>query len=298
MIKKPWPTVALLGGLLAGHLSYATSVAAEVILGPAESKLQIAQISALLAGQYDNEPQRHYLDGMKRGATAPARLHVEIRPVPDAQATFTLEERDGGEHDAITRRGTLTLQADAVTRQVVMKLADDTTPCEWQWSKRNNVWMATPRGACVDAKGTSRGVGGKTLWLGPDELWLEAAGEPVISELGRARTFDCYIAFRQRDSKPQVFTGLRVHDRGGTIDVLTDEQPARKLTLTLRRGMWPSNSGNNLVELLSLYLREEAQPAILGSGWATPDSTRVGFGTEEEGLKGGKSWNSRCKRIE
>jgi len=52
---------------------------APVELGQAEGRLQLAQITALLAGVYDNDPQRFYLEGMKRGKTAPPRLHLEIR---------------------------------------------------------------------------------------------------------------------------------------------------------------------------------------------------------------------------
>lgn len=281
---------------LALALASTVAAAAAVVLGPAESKLQLQQVAALLAGRYDNEPQRYYLDGMKRGATAPARLHVSIRPVADKSLTFTLEERDGSEHDAVARRGTLTLEADAATRQVVMKLDAGAAQCAWNWSRRNGVWMGTPLGGCAGSSGA--GLAGKTLWLGADEFWLESAGNPVHTELGRAHEYECYIALRPRNAKAQIFTGLRLHDRGGTVDATTDETPARKLTLTLRRGMWPSNSGNNLVELLSLYLHEPGTPAILGSGWATPEASRVGFGTEEEGLADGKTVNSRCKRID
>jgi len=276
--------------------SVGSARAAALELGPAESKLQLSQVAALLVGRYDNEPQRYYLKGMKRGATAPARLHVLIQPVAEKPLTFTLEERDGSEHDEVSRQGKLTLEADAATRQVFMKLDAGALQCVWGWSRRNTVWMATPVGACRGF--TDRGIAGKTLWLGADEFWLESPKESVLTELGRAHNYECYIALQPHDAKPQIFTGLHLHDRGGTLEVKTDETPARTLTLSLRRGMWPSNSGNNLVELLSLYLHEPGNPAILGSGWATPEATRVGFGTEEEGVANGKTANARCKRID
>lgn len=154
--------------------------------------------------------------------------------------------------------------------------------------------MGKPRGQCS----SSPGIAGKILWLGKNELWLETKDSPVMTELGRASMHECFVAARLRDGEPQIFTGLRVHDRGGTLDVTTSDKPARKLTLTLRRGMWPSNSGNNLLELLTLTVREDGQPAVVGSGWATPESPRVGFGNEEEAVPMGRSINSRCKRIE
>lgn len=295
MIKENRKTFARFVAVVGVWLSLLPTAFAAIVLGPAESKLQLAQIGALLPGRYDNEPQRYYLEGMKRGATAPARLHLVIRPVSEKPGTFTFEERDGSEHDAIARSGTLKLEADAATRQVLMKLEASNAVCTWRWSRRNTVWMASPLGACRVGE---HGLLGKTLWLGVDEFWLESSPDSVATELGRAHDYECYIALKPQGVKPQIFTGLRLHDRGGTLQVTTDEQPARKLTLSLRRGMWPSNSGNNLVELLSLYLHEPGNPSILGSGWATPEASRVGFGTEEEGPTDPKTVNSRCKRID
>lgn len=77
----------------------------------------------------------------------------------------------------------------------------------------------------------------------------------------------------------------------------TDETPARTLTLMPRRGMWPSNSGNNLLEMLTVSVHEDGQPAAVGTGWATPDSPRVGFG-HDAAATGGSLINARCKRIE
>lgn len=270
--------------------------ASPVVLGVAEGKQQLAQVAGLLPGRYDNDPQRYYLEGMKRAASAPARLHLEIAPVADTPFTYTLIERDGGEHAAVARRGTLTLAGDAATRQVTMSLVAEGVRCEWQWSRRQMLWVAQPRGECASTTPTA-GISGKTLWLGADEFGLESAGNVVISELGRAHLHECFIATQTRGGKPQVFNGLRLHDRGGTLEVTTDETPARKLTLTLRRGMWPSNSGNNLLELLTVSVREDGEPTVVGSGWATPDSPRVGFGSDEDGTAG-RSINARCKRVD
>lgn len=271
-------------------------------LAPAEGKLQLSQVSELLAGRYDNDPQRHYLEGMKRGSSAPPRLHLSIlrstdgsKPT-DGLISFALEEREGSEHSAVTRRGRLSLGTDPVNRHVVMKLDGEGLRCDWQWRRHNGVWLAEPNTDC--ARNPSAGIVGKKLWLGSDELWLESSPGEVMTELGRARHFECFIAARLRNGQPQIFNGLRVHDRGGTVEVTTKDDPVRKLTLTLRRGMWPSNSGNNLLELLTITVREEGEPSVVGSGWATPDSPRVGFGNEEVGIESGRSINARCKRVE
>ncbi len=296
------------------QIKAASKATSPVILGVAESNLQLAQISALLIGEYDNEPQRYYLTGMKRGPSAPPRLHVNISLLKEGSSNFALEEREGNEHIAPTRTGTLTLSAETTTRQILMRLTSTQTTvsttassaitCVWRWERRPNVWVARPQDTCSNTSDNSKlsGLAGATLWLSSDELWLETAGQTVLSELGRARSYDCYVALKPRGAKVQMFMSLKIHDRGGTVELITDETPARKLNLMLRRGTWPSNSGNNLVELLILYLHEEGtndklQPSLLGTGWATPESSRVGFGIEEEGIPEPKTANARCKKI-
>jgi len=296
--------------IFAGFFCSAMAATAPVELGQAEGRLQLSQITALLAGVYDNDPQRFYLEGMKRGKTAPPRLHLEIRKSAQLPNGFDLEERDGSEHAPIVRSGALTLENDAKTRQVTMRLqvtmpvTGDSARCEWRWRKHLSSWLAEPVGDCADA--VSAGLAGKILWLADDALWLQsvggaaaaaaAAGMVDTAELGRANMHECFVAVQARGGEPQIFMGLKTHDRGGTLDIVTKEKIPRKFNLTLRRGMWPSNSGNNLLELMTLTAREEGQPVQASSGWATPDSPRVGFGNEEE-LESGRSINARCKRA-
>ena len=282
--------IGVLYGLAVQRVLAADPIA--TALGPAESSLQLAQISSLLAGQYDNEPQRHYLEGMKRGATAPARLNLQIRKLADKPLAFSFEERDGNEHEAVARRGVLTLAADSATREIVMSL--DAGGCRWRWSRLNGLWRAIPEGVCDPAAAR---IIDTTWWLGPEELWLERRAAAPMIELGRARDFDCFVAIEAPGIKPFARTGLKVHDRGGTVRLRTDEPQPRTLELMLRRGMWPSNSGNNLVELLAVYLQEVDAANVIGTGWATPESERVGFGTDGRPTGGDRAVNARCKRI-
>lgn len=266
---------------------------APVVLGPAESRLQLSQIAALMGGQYDNDPQRHYLEGMKRGATAPERLNLQLRKIGDAPLSFGFEERDGNEHQAVARRGTLNLVADPTTRGIVMSLEGG--GCRWRWTNINGLWRALAEGECDESVAR---IAGKTWWLAADELWLERRGEPVMIELGRARDYDCFVAVDVPGGKSFARTGLKLHDRGGTVRLDTEETKPRTLELMLRRGMWPSNSGNNLVELLTLNLQEVGASEVIGTGWATPDSPRVGFGTGGKAMGGDRAVNARCKRID
>ena len=286
----------LLGLIILTAVGGSISLAEPLVLGPAESRLQMTQIEALIAGQYDNEPQRHYLEGMKRAASAPARLNLQLRPVTDAPLSFSLEERDGSEHQAVARRGRLTLGADPSTREIMMTL--EGSDCRWRWGSVNGLWRASPMVECEASTGTLPVIAGKTWWLGKDELWLERPGETVMIELGRASDFDCFVAVEEAGGRAFARTGLKVHDRGGTVRLTTEGVTPRTLELTLRRGMWPSNSGNNLVELLTLYLQEVGAAEVIGTGWATPDSPRVGFGAGGQKTPGDRAVNARCKKIE
>lgn len=287
---------ALSGAILLAAMGSSISLAEPLVLGPAESRLQLAEIETLITGQYDNEPQRHYLEGMKRGASAPSRLNLQLRAATDAPLSFFLEERDGNEHQATARRGTLTLMTDTTTREIIMIL--EGSDCRWRWGRVNGLWRAVAAGGCSMSSSELPIVAGKTWWLSDDELWVERGEEPVMIELGRARDYDCFVAIESSDSKPFARTGLRLHDRGGTVQLRTEEAKSRTLELTLRRGMWPSNSGNNLVELLTLYLQEVGAADVIGTGWATPDSSRVGFGTGGQKTADDRAVNARCKKIE
>jgi len=287
---------ALSGAILLAAMGSSISLAEPLVLGPAESRLQLAEIETLITGQYDNEPQRHYLEGMKRGASAPARLNLQLRAATDAPLSFFLEERDGNEHQATARRGRLTLGADPGSREIMMTL--EGSSCRWRWSPVNGLWRALPLAECKASTGTLPVIAGKTWWLGRDELWVERPGEAVMIELGRASDFDCFVAVEEADGRAFARTGLKVHDRGGTVRLTTEGVTPRTLELTLRRGMWPSNSGNNLVELLTLYLQEVGAADVIGTGWATPDSPRVGFGTGGQKAAGDRAVNARCKKIE
>ncbi len=150
--RRSWRRISVLSAC-AGVVCAAVTMAAPIELGQAEGRLQLAQISALLAGRFDNDPQRFYLEGMKRGATAPSRLHLEIRKSTQLLNVFEIEERDGSEHSPIVRAGTLTLENDARTWQVVMRFTGGGSPCEWRWRKHLSAWLGEPGNECAGVTG-------------------------------------------------------------------------------------------------------------------------------------------------
>jgi hypothetical protein len=272
----------------------ATAAAAQTA---AEGRLDLRDLLARLPGRYDNEPQRFFLEGMKRAAERPARAHVVIaRLEGESPVRLEIVEHDGDEHSAVRLRTTWTL---AVGDDGHAELRGEGTgaSCRLVWHRRAGVFVAdVPAPCAADAAPAALLQAGGRLWVSAEEIWRDLPGNPRPLQLLRATEFDCFVAIRRRNGEPQALTRLRLHDRGGTVTVRTDEQPARELTLLLRHGLWPSVSGNNFVQLMNLYLFEEPGRRMLGNGWATPDSGRVGFGVGDED-SGGQSASARCTRV-
>lgn len=282
-----------------------TLLASVVLLPPAafagqtaaEGRLDLRDLLARMPGRYDNEPQRFFLEGMQRADERPPRAHVVISRLPgDTPARLEIAEHGGDEHSAVLSRSVWELDVGDAGH-VVMRAGTAGVDCSIPWQRRASVFVADVPAAC---RGGAAALGliaaGARLWLSRDEIWRERAGAARPLQLLRATEFDCFVAVRRRDGQPQAMTRLRLHDRGGTLTLRTDEQPARELTLLLRHGLWPSVSGNNFVPLMNLYLLEGAERRMIGNGWATPESGRVGFGIGDE-LAGGQSASARCTRI-
>jgi hypothetical protein len=285
--------------LPAAALLFAASLPAHSIASQtaAEGRLDLRDLLQRLPGRYDNEPQRFFLEGMQRAADSPARAHVVISRLPgDAPVRLEIREHAGDEHAALRARSVWTVAVND-TGQVQWRGEAPDDDCRLTWRRRAGVFVTEVPDACTSAAGAGELLqSGARLWLSADELWRELPGDARPLQLLRATEFDCFVAIRRRDGKPQAMTRLTLHDRGGTVALRTDEQPPRQLTLLLRHGLWPSVSGNNFVPLMNLYLYEGAERRMLGNGWATPESGRVGFGIGDE-LAGGQSASARCTRI-
>lgn len=292
---------ALLGAIASAALS-ATGQA------PAEGLLDLREIAAWLPGDYDNEPQRFFLDGMKRAAEAPSRQHLTVTRISATGLDIVLQaaQRDGSEHSVIARRAIWRLSVNPTTHAVEMRASSanaqgqeitDGAVCVMVWTRRVGVFVGDVMGVCPPALAHALMLPGATqMWLAAEELWRADADAAVPNQFFKSQQFECFLALRLRNGEPQAFNGLALHDRGGTVEVTTSDTPARKLTLLLRRGLWPSNSGSNFVQLMNLYLSEEGRRNFVGNGWATPESGRVGFGVGDE-LPGGQAASARCKRV-
>lgn len=132
--------------------------------------------------------------------------------------------------------------------------------------------------------------------LNDEELWITFAGKDGAGNLvmGRAdqthwrlmkaRTFECFLAYRPDGGPEQVHNGFAMHDRGDVHRLdLKDARGTTPVFLELIRGVWPSNSGRNYLDLLrfTVYEGDPAKPReelkIIGNSLGSAGTDRAGF---------------------
>jgi hypothetical protein len=133
-----------------------------------------------------------------------------------------------------------------------------------------------------------------TWSLSADELWIleGETAEPDLFPIKyfKTRHFECYLSIELGEEQRFVENPFFLHDRGDHAVFSTGVNEPAEARVVLRRSMWPSRSGRNFVELLRVILFFDNNETPAGMGWATPESGRVGFGTERA--------QARCKLIE
>lgn len=173
--------------------------------------------------------------------------------------------------------------------------------CEILW--RLNVHQlrgTTVPGACSGAVAAGRP---SLQWeweylLDAEELWINFAGRDSTGRiafgradqthwrLGKARDFECFLVYRPGQGEEQGDKRFHLNDRGEVRRFeLKDGRGSRPVFMTLIRGMWPSNSGRNYLDLLRLQVyegRPEEAPGTwksIGNSIGSAATDRVGFAT-------------------
>lgn len=180
--------------------------------------------------------------------------------------------------------------------------ADMTTypGCDVFWRRQENQFVGSmDEGACriVSSRSGRTLIVSDDLVLSADGIWINdrAVDEQgayvygnlagVAHQLRRARPFECWAAVLRGAShgdsgegaRPQDWAfqrGLWVHDQGGTVEIVTDETPARRITIKLRRVEWPYGTNR---PSLTLYVHEDGNPRALSYAWGEYDAERLGI---------------------
>jgi hypothetical protein len=172
--------------------------------------------------------------------------------------------------------------------------------CSVFWRRQGAQFVgADDPGACrIRARDTGRMLMVRNdLVLSEDAIWIrdrasDARGRHVFGnragvphELRRVRPFECWVAVqrgaRHGDSGERAAAsdwyfqrGVLLHDQGGVARIVTDETPARTVSLRLRRVEWPT--GENRASL-TLYVMEEGSDRAVSYAWGEYDAERLGI---------------------
>ncbi len=145
--------------------------------------------------------------------------------------------------------------------------------------------------------------------LNDEELWITFDGRDLTGKLvmgrpdqthwrlGKARNFECFLTYRPKGGEAQVNNGFIMHDRGGIYrTALQKGKASQPVFIELIRGMWPSNSGRNYLDLLRMQVYEgkpEDDPKtwkLIGNATGSAQTDRAGFTSQD--LSG------RCKLFD
>jgi hypothetical protein len=135
--------------------------------------------------------------------------------------------------------------------------------------------------------------------LNDEELWItfdgrDPTGKLVMGRadqthwrLGKARNYECFLSYRPAKGEPQVHNGFIMHDRGDIHRIeLKDGKKARPVFIELIRGMWPSNSGRNYLELVRMQVYDGtpeafSEDSLIGNATGSGETDRVGFTAQD-----------------
>lgn len=297
--------------VLADNPAFATN-------SPIELRTQMAFLLERLTGEFDNAPQKFFEEEYK---TPPELVHGRVYrsfvavPMPKlGPNVLRAEVRYGGKDGRIDPSEALywIVSVDSAKRAIRMSPRSVANPdaglpggpagCDlwWRLQGAQLVGVTDPNECRSVEKKSGRPLRWDWHWvLTDEELWINfggrhddgtlAVGRPDQTHwrLGKASMFDCRSALGLTTATaPHEF---RVHDRGGHYawgyrDANGAEQQA---TVELMRGMWPSNSGRNFLELLRLQVYAgglnvpEKERILIGGSHASAASDRAGFSNPE-----------------
>lgn len=221
----------------------------------------------MLIGRWDNDLQVFF--AAETGAKA-ARTHVAVRPSADGSLAVEI----GSQAGQVARRQTWRVDNGVLT------VVEGKAAC--RMPARGDGAAFTAAADAVGAAACRKAVGFDALTATPSALSLASAGSPTI-EARKARGFVCWVAVlrgaKHGDSGQgldnwQFQRGLWVHDQGGELPIVTDENPSRAIRLKLRRVEWPSGPNR---PSLTLYVHEDPNPRAVSYAWGEADATRLGI---------------------
>jgi|GEM_PF-1601983 hypothetical protein len=266
----------------------------------------LSDFSAQIVGTWDSELQSFFEPEL--GVPVPLRhprLHVTVRPsaaLGFGERAFFVQYRAGGENGEVVKTRMWGLSVSQSQKALLLVRFDpkDTVlsptaidgvkledfvrvmGCDLTFKRRAGAFFGeTSAGACRLTAADGRTINvSERHDLSPD-LWevsdigVDAQGNRVFgnidtnpTKLRRAHQFVCWAGLNQ-DEAPIVVDNIRLHDQGGSANVVLGTQTIR---LRLRNVEWPI--GNNRPSL-TLYLSQNNDDIAQIFAWTDPNSNRI-----------------------
>lgn len=263
---------------------------------PAWLEKDFSDFVSSFAGQWDSDRHVFFAEqaGLDLSRIAP-RQHLDIQPVEDAsenpdpmvarfKAIRTVEDSEPVEliH---------TFKADAATNSIRQRVAvpgSEPIACDILWRREAAQFRGQAVGdACAQMfpRPVEGGALQVTLAKSADEFWVTARRGENVSEarLRRARPFECWTAILRGAAHGDSGEGMRdwdfrrgvtLHDQGGEAELITDEEPPRRIRLRLRNVDWPYGTNR---PSLTLYVLEGDNDRAVSYAWNEGNADRVGL---------------------
>ncbi|MEM9376714.1 MAG: hypothetical protein AAGA72_10870 [Pseudomonadota bacterium] len=260
---------------------------------PAWLEKDFADFVSEFAGHWDSDRHVFFAEqaGLEPAGIAP-RQHIQIelleKPTDTLTAVFKATRTvDGNDPVELIH----TLVADAASNKILQTMAlpqADPFDCSILWQREAAQFLGTADGAGCAQVFPRPGEGGPlevTLAKSADEFWVTARRGENVSEarLRRARPFECWAAVLRGATHGDSGEGMRdwdfrrgvtLHDQGGEAELITDEEPPRRIRLRLRNVDWPYGTNR---PSLTLYVLEGDNDRAVSYAWNEGDADRIGL---------------------
>lgn len=258
-------------------------------------------LTELFEGRWDNDRQVFFADaaGMDETTLAP-RQHIEITRMarsedqtgaPEAVLFMAIRTVEGEMPAELIHILTIDPATQTIQQTLAApagRLPPEPFDCQINWARSGEQFTGAATGdACslIFSRPAEGGALNVTLTLSENELWVQSArGEELIeARMRRARPFECWTAIlrgaEHGDSGEGMNDwdfrrGVKLHDQGGVAELLTDEDPPRRIRLKLRDVDWPYGTNR---PSLTMYVHEGDSDRAVSYTWTEAGADRIGI---------------------
>ena len=254
------------------------------------------ELTGYFEGRWDSDRHAFFAEAADLDlSTVAPRQHLDIKRLDvaeEGQAVFEAERTVEGEPAALLIHSFAIDPERLAIRQTIARPGGSLTPlplnCDILWRRDGAQFRGVAEGeGCPDVfpRPLADGQLQASMTLSADEFWVTSARGDEISEarLRRARPFECWTAILRGASHGDSGEGMRdwdfrrgvkIHDQGGEVELITDEEEPRTIRLRLRNVDWPYGTNR---PSLTLYVLEGDSDRAVSYAWNEGNAERIGI---------------------